>query len=168
MEKRRHYQLELFGRPASLSQQTEGCRTHFLSSLLRYEKTVLIIIGFIITAVSSFSLGVEKGKRSVISKSKPTLDIAIKKPVSAPPVQVPRTKEILVPQGFTIQLASYQTATYANKEAEKLKKKGLSPLVLPKGSYQVLCVGNFSDRKTAMSLLSELKKQYKDCFIRRL
>lgn len=73
-------------------------------------------------------------------------------------------------KGYTIQLASYKTKSYAQKEAEALKKNGLSPVVLTKGGYAVLCVGNFADRVAAESLLSELKKQkrYTGCLIRRL
>ena len=50
----------------------------------------------------------------------------------------------------------------------ELKKKGLSTLVLPKGRFIVLCVGRFSDKQTAQPVLTELKKQYRDCFIRRI
>ena len=45
--------------------------------------------------------------------------------------------------GYTIQLASYKSKSFAQKEAELLKKKGFVPLVIPKGSYTILCVGKF-------------------------
>lgn len=163
MEKANHYQLELFTQTGRcrFSQPKEEGRNRFLSELWRYEKTLLIIIGFIITAVSSYSLGVEKGKRSAILKNNSdTAQPATKKEIQ---LQIP-----VQTQNYTIQLATYQTSTYAQKEAEKLRKRGLLPLVLSKGSYQVLCVGNFSNLNAAASLLSELKKQYRDCFIRRL
>lgn len=69
---------------------------------------------------------------------------------------------------FTIQLASYKSKTSAQKEAEVLKRKGFTPLILSKGSFNVLCVGNFSTKKEAQSVLSELKKRYTGCYIRRL
>ncbi|TRZ95099.1 SPOR domain-containing protein [bacterium] len=71
-------------------------------------------------------------------------------------------------QGFTIQVASYKGRNSAQREAEALKKKGLLAIVLTKSGYNVLCVGNFSNKGNAQSLLSQLKKQYPDCRIRRL
>ena len=71
-------------------------------------------------------------------------------------------------QGYTIQVASYKTKSYAQKEAQSLKSKGLSPLVFSKGSFVIVCVGNFNNKETAQSMLSELKKRYQDCCIRRL
>ena len=56
----------------------------------------------------------------------------------------------------------------AQKEADSLKKRGFAPLILPKGTYTIVCIGNLSDQKTAKPLLSELKKRYQDCFMRRL
>ncbi|MFH1127974.1 MAG: SPOR domain-containing protein, partial [Candidatus Omnitrophota bacterium] len=69
---------------------------------------------------------------------------------------------------YTIQVASYQTKKGAQKEAEIIKKKGLSVSVLSKGAYSILCVGNFKDKQKAKLVLVELKKRYRDCFIRRL
>jgi len=69
---------------------------------------------------------------------------------------------------FTVQLASYQNKTLAQKEAQNLKKNGYTPLIIPKGKYLILCVGNFTDESKAKSILSKLKKQYNDSRIRRL
>lgn len=69
---------------------------------------------------------------------------------------------------FTIQLGSYQNKTIAQKEAQNLKKNGYTPLIISKGKYIILCVGNFTDEVKAKSILSKLKKQYNDCRIRRL
>jgi hypothetical protein len=65
-------------------------------------------------------------------------------------------------------VASYQSKTHAQKEAEALRKKGVTPLVLSKGDYIIVCVGNFSNRDAAKSLLLDLRKRYQDCYIRRL
>lgn len=74
------------------------------------------------------------------------------------------------PQNYTIQLASCRTKVSAQKEAELLRKSGFSPLILSKGSYIVVCVGNFSNQQAAKTLVSELKKRkrYQDCLVRRL
>ncbi len=70
--------------------------------------------------------------------------------------------------GYTIQLASFKSNTAAQKQADMLRKRGLNPLLMTKGSYVVLCVGNFADRQSAAPLLSELRKLYRDCLVRRL
>lgn len=69
---------------------------------------------------------------------------------------------------YTVQLASYKTNTTAQKEAQKLQEKGHTTLVINKGNYIILCVGNFADKETAKTKLSELKKKYRDGIIRRL
>jgi cell division septation protein DedD len=79
-----------------------------------------------------------------------------------------KTKKAKNEPGFTIQLASYKGRNFAQQEAEALKKKGMLAIVLSKSGYNVLCVGNFTSKENAQSLLSQLKKQYPDCRIRRL
>lgn len=69
---------------------------------------------------------------------------------------------------YTIQLASYKKSSAAQNEAQKLKNKGHSPLILTKGNYIILCVGNFADKEIAETKLSDLKKKYHDGIIRRL
>lgn len=69
---------------------------------------------------------------------------------------------------YTIQLASYKTKENAQKAARLLKKRGLAPVVLSKGSYTILCVGNFTNKNAAQSKITEFKKSYQSCYIRRL
>jgi len=71
-------------------------------------------------------------------------------------------------QGYTIQIASYAGKTSAQREMDALKKEGLLPVIKSSGNYTVLCVGNFPDKATAKSLLTQLKRKYRDCYIRRL
>lgn len=195
MENSNSHQLELFT-PTNDSKEIAGSSSNkkFLDFIWNYEKAILIIIGIVSTGIISFSLGVEKGKRLAGLKNNILLDLAsaqsrtavkpaekqvIEQGDSVQPEQVQQlaVKKTGVirqslPQagkpGYTIQLASYKTGNLAQKEAVKLEKKGLSPLVLRKGSYAVLCVGNFSKKESAQSLLSELKKRYNDCYIRKL
>jgi cell division septation protein DedD len=93
---------------------------------------------------------------------KPVMRIA--KAIPAIP-QPPAIKKL---EGYTIQLASYQNKGSAVKEAERLKKNGLTALVVAKGNYSILCVGSFNSKETAGPLLSQLKRKYQDSFIRRL
>jgi cell division septation protein DedD len=69
---------------------------------------------------------------------------------------------------YTIQLASYKTKENAQKAARSIKKKGLSPVILSKGSYTILCVGNFTNKNAAQSRVTEFKKNYQSCYVRRL
>lgn len=183
MEKSDYSQLELFTESKGYPKNKAHPGWSFSSYIANYEKIILFIIGFIITGLVSFSLGVEKGKRVTLLKANPHLDTALKiqpavsqqiarqiptvtEKAKIPEAVAPVKQEVM--QGYTIQLASYKTMTYAQKEAEALRKKGFSPLVLSKGEYKVLCVGSFADREKAKSLLSELKKRYRDCLVRRL
>jgi hypothetical protein len=180
LEKQNNCQLELFsGGKDSLGIKARKPGTSFFTYFRNHEKAILTIISVIITGVISFSLGVEKGRRLSLSNSSSRFDVALKK---ATPQQdegiaarqtekqniteEPKVRELI--EVYTIQLASYKTKTYAQREAEALKKNGLSPLVLSKGSYAVLCVGNFSSREEARSSLSQFKRKYQGCYIRRL
>lgn len=182
MEKE-YNQLELFSQAKGNNQPNAHISRAFMSYIKKYEKAILIIIGFVITGIASFSLGVEKGKSYTTPKTDSQLDIAAAKvkpelslPVSTPkqvikeeqyqPVRKEELKEYI--QNYTIQVASFLNRVNAQKEADILKRKGLSPQVLSKGRFCIVCVGNFSKREEAESLLSKLKKQYQDCRIRRL
>lgn len=175
MGEKYYSQLELFSQPKDSLGAKKGVFNPFLNRIWNYEKTILIIIGFMITGIVSFSLGVEKGKKITMLKSNSSLDTATQKQISPSP-EIPTAQQVLTtqpevttqPKNYTIQIATYQTKTYAQKEAETLKRKGLVALVLSKGEYTVVCVGSFSNRDAAKSLLPELKKRYRDCFIRRL
>jgi hypothetical protein len=161
-EKEDNLQLELF----TQSKDTSDSRSRtfsksFLAYIWNYEKTILIIIAVVITGIVSFSLGVEKGKRLAMLENSPAGFVEQREEVIKQPVPIEK-------ENYVIQLASYKIKTHAQKEVELLKKRGLSPLVLSKGSYIVLCVGNISNKETARSLLSELKKRYRDCYITRL
>lgn len=165
MEKKSSFQLELFKQPndgAGAIRDTPA--RPLLNYIWSYEKTILIIIGIVITGIASFSLGVEKGRRIT--------DITgqiIR--VQAPVIKIEEPKRELMPlegENYVIQLASYKVGSYAQKEAALLKKRGLEPLVLAKGSYIVLFVSNIPNKQTARSLLAELKKRYRDCYLTRL
>jgi hypothetical protein len=70
---------------------------------------------------------------------------------------------------YTVQVASFKKgSTYAEKEAINLKDKGYEILVIPKGKYSIVCVGKFALEDQANVFSQKLKKQYKDCLVRRL
>jgi septal ring-binding cell division protein DamX len=190
MERNNGLQLELFtpsGDSGTL--KPRPINNSFFSYIRAWEKTILIIIGIAVTSIISFSFGVEKGKRVVTQKNSVNFDVALKqqsglkapaavpsaaKPI-APMAPVIENKNSIAPpplkstiESYTIQVASYKTKAYAQKEADNLKKQGFVTLILTKGNYIVLCVGNFNSKKTAQSFVTQLKKRYQDCSIRRL
>ena len=70
---------------------------------------------------------------------------------------------------YTIQVASFKTEQYARKEAEGLRSRvDHEVIILPKGSYSIVCVGRFPDRTMAEMVGKTLKRYYKDYLVRRL
>ena len=167
-------QLELFSGLGQAGQGSGLKSNTFLGYIRGYERIIILAIGFIITAVVSFSLGVEKGRRLALKSTASRFDIALSSKVI--PAQKPEAGYLqdkpraINPsqENYTIQLASYQNKAFAQRQAGILKKKGLTTLVISKGSYTILCVGSFHNQETAKPLLSQLRKKYQDSFIRRL
>jgi cell division septation protein DedD len=185
MENPNPSQLELFA-SGKEARETKTTGIRFFSYIWNYEKAILVIIGLIITGVVSFSLGVEKGKglASITAKDKPAKQEQKASPdivgADAPVVQAQAKQNVqklnlvkpLAPKefrgNFTIQLASYKSKGSAQKEADALRKKGLMPVMLSKGEFIVLCVGNFSNKEAAKLALVNFKKRYQGCLVRRL
>ncbi|MCR4337618.1 MAG: SPOR domain-containing protein, partial [Candidatus Omnitrophica bacterium] len=69
---------------------------------------------------------------------------------------------------YTVQVASYKKEDQAKDAAAKLQKKGYESLVLPKGDYSIVCVGRFNKKSEAQNLSRKLKKDYKDCLVRKI
>lgn len=180
-------QLELFsGQNPQPGSSLRTANRSFYERIRNHEKTLLIIISVSLTAIISFSLGVEKGRRLALSNNNSGFDIGMRsrevldnspgkqEPVASflPDTNVknqPVQKKERQDKGiFAIQLASYKTKSYAEKEAIVLKKRGLNPIILTKGNYAVLYVGGFTNKETAQSIVTQLEKRYTGCRIRRL
>ena len=145
-EKQDYSQSELF----SENNKSAGYKPHLSKNLLflrlrGYEKVMLLVMGLILIGIISFSLGVEKGKRSGWVKNNTTEESA-----------------------FTIQIATFKNKQLALRQAQLLLKEGLTPMVFAKRDYIVLCVGKFSNQESAQPLLIQLQRTYAGCRIRRL
>jgi cell division septation protein DedD len=209
-------QLELFSQHNDQEQAGSFSKT-FLSYIGVYEKTIMILIGFLVIGIVSYCFGVERGKNIAAVSRNTRIDMATigRSPVvprGAPkavpsalkppqqPVSVPKVIVVPAPvlnakgtnnavaavkvasrsmgtvpvteassaQRYTIQIGTFQARTNAQKDIAILRQAGLSPVLVSQGKYSVLCVGAFSNQETARSLLVELKKKYRDCYIRRL
>lgn len=179
MNKENLSQLELFAQGKEQGEAKQQISSSLLSRIWNYEKTILLIIGFSIVGIAGFCIGVEKGKRmaslpasAVKVKELPSTAIKLKQAPQAVKDNVIIKQQMDIDEGpdegYTIQVASYKTRKFAEKEAGLLKKKGYRVWVVPKGKYTVVCVGNFNNKGSAQSLLSEMKKRYGVCLIRRL
>ncbi len=205
MIKERPTQLELFSRDQGAEQLiVKPVDPGFLDFIKLYEKAILLIIGFVITGITAFCFGVEKGKNIAVTSIDSRLDVAESLKQELPPVvyapselpkavdlqaadsgkkvilkgllkNIPVKQEIILEKPeqkgkkvYTIQIGTYKARGGAEKEMAKLRKNGLSPLVIKKSGYTVVCVGAFNNKETAKSLLSQLRSKYRDCYIRRL
>lgn len=177
MERENNPQLELFSQTGEGVEFKANSGNPLLTRIWNYEKATLIIIAILITGIISFSLGVERGKKIVFKVQEDKLSEPVKTQSPAPLLKPMIQKDevvkpvlaVMQQQGaFTIQVASFKTKVNAQKEAEILKKRGFATSILTKGSYVVLCVGNFLNKEAAQPLLSELNKRYGSCTIRRL
>lgn len=95
------------------------------------------------------------------------------KPLTSP---VAQPRAIVVAQepaktptgGFTIQVASASSTASAKGLADSLTKKGFAAFTKQSGKYTIVLAGNFPKKEDAQIRLKELKKTYKDCFIRKI
>ncbi len=189
-------QLELFSDPGNCGRKNFVLRSSFLGYIRNYERVIILMLCFIVAGLISFSFGVEKGKRQTNSvshspkvKTEPTAEIKdtvflpqkinnLDSSVQASQTQIKKSqiKKDKKPadnikrgkENYTIQLASYKNKLQLDKEIAIIKHKGLAPIVLKKGKYMVLCVGKFTAKEKAETLLTDLKTNYQGCYIRRL
>ena len=64
---------------------------------------------------------------------------------------------------YTVQVASYKFEGPAQRAADLLKQKGFKDVyVLPKGSYTIVCVGNFQRKEDSSDTRRQLKSLYRD------
>lgn len=162
---------------------------------LSAENIIVLGIIFIVTMVVFFSVGVERGKR-LVKTSLPAVDeivtateeetklsaesVAVPK-VLAPekiggaekPVQDSGTEkrqvlEIPIDEHFryTIQVASFKSLQYAQKEVKSLESRGHESFIMPKGNHQIVCVGRFSAKGEAKEYAHKIKDRYQDYLIR--
>ena len=174
-------QFEFF---ANTQEHREAGKRDFADCLrinLHPEQTIIGIVFIVLVFIFSFSLGVERGK--ALSAHMPRIievheDQLIAEPTpQSPPAEIVTTaNESAIPGQpaaveigkYTIQVASFKTGTYAEKEADQLKKSGHETVLLSKGKHVIVCVGNFTTKQDAQRYLGKLKNKYNDCYIRRL
>lgn len=186
-------QFELF--PHSHQDTVEPHKPKFFLSrvTLNFENLIILTICFFIVMILSFSLGMERGKRTatdIIADSETVSNLGMQMPAKedtepkeivypatavmlahAAEKTISTDQEVIGLSGenhFTVQVASFKTKKFAEMEADSLRQRGYDSFILPKGSHIIVCVGRFSNRNEAVAFSDQLKNQYKDCFARRL
>jgi len=188
MDEKRQVQKELFeefGSPEKrrYSKNLFENRSKRTITLL-YEHIAFIAIGLIVFSIIVFSLGVERGKsvrskrvsfaedakkdtdKIVLSKTGEHAEDAVVEKESEDE-SLPEYEEKPLP-GYTVQVASYTSESFAKGRVDKLKSEGYKAFALHKGSYYIMCIGKFSDKEDAGSEMKRLRKQYSDCLIRKI
>lgn len=187
--KEEQMQLEMF--PSALRRMPIKKRgeDNLYRNRLPLEKIIIFSISFIITAVIFFSLGVEKGRHMVkvnitnhIAPIKTVpIDTKLQKTETliekkeqpqqkiSPDIQKMPPLKIFPAKGtYTIQVATYRKTVHAQNAIDRLKEKGFRIFILPADKFVQLCVGKFMNQEEAKPVLKELRKNYADCFIRRI
>ncbi|MCG2710915.1 MAG: SPOR domain-containing protein [Candidatus Omnitrophica bacterium] len=192
--KNREVQPELF---CTVKKKQNGLQKsffqeHFESPFsISCDTLIVIIIALLMVNLSSFVLGVEKGKsqakaenENIIEKKQiKLLAVEPSKQIKPVPALRKRPEEIInnkapetemnpvietARKGYIIQLVTYSSNSNADKEAEKLRAQGYSSYVQKSGEYYVVYSGMYESRTSAIEKLPRLKKHYKDCFVRLL
>jgi len=182
-------QFELF--PANSATLEDINKPKFLLAnlTLSVESLVIFVILGIMVALFSFSLGVERGKHLAASALDERVSaawnvgartVAVAAPLEATEpyagMQTPQRQSMQRPQinhgfvygsRFTLQAATYGNEEYARQDALILKAKGFASFLIKSGKYWLVCVGNYNNKESALSLLRQLPGQYRSSQLRR-
>jgi cell division septation protein DedD len=149
-----------------------------------YEQVIFITIAVIMLMALIFSLGVERGKQlsrapmkrerikvvktAPAEKAEPVTVKEEPQPETAPAEKPKAAAEEKTPgaKNYTVQLVAFRSKRLAQKELIKLGKKGYKPFIIVGGGYYQICVGEYENKPEAKEDHAELKKYYKESFIR--
>jgi len=174
-------QFELFskGRAGLSARKNLNKNSESLRFVLKADNIIIISISIILAIIFSFSLGVEKGKRMNSNKvAKRSIDAradqgvkiptaeSVKQPIKKTDKSLKKRKTLI--GKYAVLVATYKKNSYAEKEAQRLKKEGYETTVVPRGKFIELCVGSFNNRSQAEIARRKLRERYHDCLIRRL
>ena len=68
---------------------------------------------------------------------------------------------------YTLQAATYGNEEYAKDDALKLKAKGFQSFLIKSGKFWLVCVGQFTNKESALALLRKLPGDYRSSQLRR-
>jgi len=179
------------GRKHRVPKSRPVAKRYQLQINISYEHLIFSVIVLIMAMVLVFSIGTEKGRRisqgpvqiaeenaKVVIKPEPkTETVNISEPPEAETVLIQEPKAPLqepiktpaknISKPYTIQVATFWSKENAKKEVEKLRKKGFESSIISHNNKYQLCVGAYVDKDSTSGSMEILKKDYKDCFVRR-
>jgi hypothetical protein len=148
---------------------------------LSSENIIFIIIGFVMSCVIFFTLGVEKGRREVIQglykqgslrQNLPPVS-NVKKIDEAKKVAQVATQEASIKKNqdtqnkyYSVQLSCFKGKDAADREKAALKKIGYNADIRQSGNYYQLYIGGFKTKKDAQNMAERLKDRYNDCYVK--
>lgn len=136
---------------------------------ISYENVIFIAIGFVMSCIIFFSLGVETGRRNISYTSNGGQAVKgevenVEKIIKEKKAEKP---EIQKTKGYIIQLAAFNKKLPAETEQVELQKKGYRADVKQSGNYYQLYIQGFDSTEKAQEVLGKLKEKYKDCYIKK-
>ena len=187
-------QPELFSEVSSDSRPQRSPFPLFPGRSLRfqvaYEDLLFGALGLILILLGGFCLGVERGKGLVLRQPvlEPSEGVSstvahaearsgVEFEPSAPviPAAVSRPSQEIPPSGsavsegsYAIQLASYVGPQSAQEEVRRLARQGTTAQVVRQGKYYELRAVGYRSRAEAKEALADLRKTYRDAFLKRL
>lgn len=155
---------------------------------LRLDQTIGLTLVLLVFYVLTFSWGVEKGKQAsresqgvrvapvaavvrepalaavAAASNAPAaamVSTSVPKEIPIPVEELPKpVAKVAKPDGkFTIQHVTYITHSAADREIQKLAKRGYSAFVIPSGRHLQVCIASFASRQDASLLLKQLRGQ---------
>ena len=84
------------------------------------------------------------------------------------PVPKSPAKSVAGRSRFAIQVVTYTQPKLAQRQLERLKRRGIAAFLVTAKDRMALCVGPFPSREDASAKLASLKREYQDCFLRTL
>ena len=175
-------QFELF--PANSATLEDINKPKFLLAnlTLSLESLVIFTILGIMVALFSFSLGVERGKhiaaQALDERVSAAWNVGARTVAPAAVAAVPAARVmieqrpllnhgIISGSRYTLQAATYGNEEFARQDALSLKAKGFVSFLIKNGKYWLVCVGNFTNKESALGLLRKLPGQYRSSQVRR-
>lgn len=150
---------------------------------------IIIVLGMLM--IACYSLGVENGKHLVLLHNngivnnieeqeektqavpaEPGLDEPKKERIRLETTQTQKVEPEPISKEeprkkLYIQVATFRTDKYADKEIKRLKNKGYRPFIVSRGKFRQVCVGGYKDKTDAEKALKKLRTLYADCILRK-
>lgn len=136
---------------------------------LSYENVIFIAIGFVMSCIIFFSLGVEVGRRNISHTGNRGQAVrekvkGIEQIIKEKRAEEPRIRKT---EGYIIQLAAFNKKLSAEAEKVELQKRGYRADVKQSGNYYQLYIQGFDSTEEAQEVVGKLKEKYKDCYIKK-